>query len=30
VDTPPAAYRDVSDAEAQRANRRDWDAEADD
>jgi SAM-dependent methyltransferase len=25
----PAGYREVSDAEAQRANRRDWDAEAD-
>jgi SAM-dependent methyltransferase len=29
VGTPPAGYRQVSDAEAQRANRSDWDAEAD-
>jgi SAM-dependent methyltransferase len=30
VDVPAALYRGVSDDEAQRANRRDWDAEADD
>jgi SAM-dependent methyltransferase len=29
VDIPAALYREVGDDEAQRANRRDWDAEAD-
>jgi SAM-dependent methyltransferase len=29
VEFPPAGYRDVTEAEAQRANRRDWDLEAD-
>jgi SAM-dependent methyltransferase len=29
VEFPPAGYREVTEAEAQRANRRDWDLEAD-